>query len=211
MLDFESEVKKLMNFEVANEGLSLNLKHMLGDWEWRRRICAAQAVYYVVHAIYLLGEMSTLVDTSFDDAERESMVRTTSAGGQKRKASMMESIVEKFEKMTAAIKELVDVIRDGNAIAKRHAQIVERHAEVAERRAEVAEHGLSVFEKSRPRHYSEEEVWAAIEEVGVTEEHKFKCYFFLCHEKRHRGTFFGVPPYMRLQVLLKLMADAGIQ
>ena len=167
----------------------------------------------------------------------EASVGTTSARGQKRKASMMESFEERCEEMSAGIKELVNVMRDGNVFAERQAQVAEKHAQlverqtqlaekqaqvnerhvqvaemhvrVAEKQAQIAENGLSILEKSRPRHYSEGEVWAAIEQIGIPEDKKLQCYFFLSNEERHKLNFFGVPPHMRLPTLLRLMADAG--
>ncbi|XP_028757248.1 uncharacterized protein LOC114716406 [Neltuma alba] len=157
-----------------------------------------------------------------DSPSNGTSVGTASVRGQKRKASMIESIEERCEKMTAGIKELVDVMRDGNVVAERqaqlaekqaqlaekHAQVAEWQAQIAEKQAQIAEKGLSILEKSRPRHYSEGEVWTAIEEIGIPEEQKLECYFFLCNEERHKLNCFGVPPHLRLQTLLRLMTDA---
>ncbi|KAK4285694.1 hypothetical protein QN277_002357 [Acacia crassicarpa] len=140
-------------------------------------------------------------------------VGTTSVREQKRKASTIEneSNQDRFEKMTAGIKELVDVIRDGNVVAEKQVQVAEKQAQIAEKQAQIAEKGLSLLENSRPRHYSEGEVWTAIEKFEIPEEKKLKYYFFLCNEERHKLIFFGVSPHMRLQTLLKLMTDARAQ
>ncbi|XP_028757226.1 uncharacterized protein LOC114716391 [Neltuma alba] len=48
MLDFESEVKRFTNFEVATKGpdfkfnFNFNYNHVLQDWEWCRRMCIVQ-------------------------------------------------------------------------------------------------------------------------------------------------------------------------
>ncbi|XP_028758646.1 MDIS1-interacting receptor like kinase 2-like [Neltuma alba] len=60
-------------------------------------------------------------------------VATISTRGQKRKASMDSSIEERCKKITVGIKELVDVIRDGNVVTEKHAQIAKKHVEIAEK------------------------------------------------------------------------------
>ena len=88
-LDFENEIKELTNIVLATQGhhvnfisnLNLNtnynstFNHVLYDWEQHRRMCIVQLVCYLVHAMYLFEEMSTLVERplSFSNVERENI------------------------------------------------------------------------------------------------------------------------------------------
>ena len=141
---------------------------------------------------------------------------TSSSKGSKRKAPMADILQTEVEKMTMGIKELTDVLREGNyyydrsiAVAERQATVAERQATVAERQAEIAQRSLTILQQSRPRIYSEEDVWAELEALNILPEVRMKCYRFLCRDEKAKREFFGVPRSMRFETLYQLMSEAG--
>ena len=73
----------------------------------------------------------------------------------------------------------------------------------------IAEKGLAILEQSRPRYYSENDVWSEIEKLGVMPELRMRCYRFLCRDEKAKREFFGVPFQVRLSTLYELMNEAG--
>ena len=121
---------------------------------------------------------------------------TSSSRGSKRKASMVDLIEKGYEKMNMGINNLTNVMREGIVISNKQ--------------LEIAEKGLTILEKSKPRHYSERYVWKELENIGVIPEIRIKCYRFLCENEKAKNQFFGVPQEMRWELLYQLMSDAGI-
>ena len=128
------------------------------------------------------------------------------------------------------IRELTDVMKDGNyyynrsieiaekqamiakkqaVIGEKNSVIAEKNVMIAEKQAKIVEKGLAILEQSKPRYYSENEVWSELEKLGVMLELRMRCYRFLCREDKAKREFFGIPFEMRLTTLYELMKEAG--
>ena len=121
---------------------------------------------------------------------------TSSSRGSKRKATMIDVVESGYEKMSIGISNLTEVMRDGVAIAGRQ--------------LEIAEKGLSILEKSKPQHYNEADVWQELDNIGVLQQLRVKCYRFLCENEHAKRQFFGVPQEMRWELLYQLMNEARL-
>ncbi|XVF49404.1 hypothetical protein PTKIN_Ptkin04bG0009100 [Pterospermum kingtungense] len=85
---------------------------------------------------------------------------TKSSRGSKRKASMVDMLDRHSNMLQMGMKEVADVMREGN-------MIVEKSIEVARKQTAIAEKSVSILEYSRPHCYHEEEIFYALEEIGV--------------------------------------------
>ncbi|MED6139381.1 hypothetical protein PIB30_083290, partial [Stylosanthes scabra] len=63
------------------------------------------------------------------------------------------------------------------------------------------------MQQSKPRHYTESDVWDMLTSLGVLDPYRMKCYQFLCENNKKKLQIFGMPPENRLQGLLHMMAD----
>ena len=94
-------------------------------------------------------------------------------------------------------------------IGEKNSVIAEKNVMIAEKQAKIVEKGLAILEQSRPRYYSENEVWSELEKLGVVPELRMRCYRFLCREDKAKREFFGVPFELRRTTLYELMKEAG--
>ncbi|KAJ1405388.1 hypothetical protein SESBI_25937 [Sesbania bispinosa] len=170
---------------------------------------------------------SPLTFETFSPSYVQSYQSTGTSGSRssKRKAHMADISDPQYERITMGINVLAEAIREGNCIsdrlhmvaekqiklAERQVDVAERHIAVAEKQIEIAEKGLSIIEQSRPRVYTESDVWKLLTELGVIERYKMRCYRYLCANELKKREIFGVPHEMRLQALIEMMHEAGIQ
>lgn len=101
----------------------------------------------------------------------------TSSKGKKRKATRNFDFEREFASVREAIKEVAAAIREGNAIA----------------------------ERSRPRVYSEQEVFRELVRIGVERQLRFRAYTFLIANAGRVRAFFGCPIEERKEFLLQMM------
>ena len=113
---------------------------------------------------------------------------------------MIDIVEAQYERVAQGIDVLADVIKDGNCVSNKLHEVAERQAEVAERQVAVAERQVTVAEKqlyiaekelivlqqSRPRHYSESDVWSMLTELGVLDPYRMQCYQFLCQNDKKK-------------------------
>lgn len=135
---------------------------------------------------------------------------TSSSRGTKRKRNMIDLMEAQLEKMDLQIMGLTEAMKDGNSISDKLHHVAERQVEVAEKQAEIAEKHLAFIQQTRPRHYSESEVWNMIEELNVPDEYRMACYDHLCDNEQKKRKIFGVPPHMRVQALIQIMKDVDL-
>lgn len=143
---------------------------------------------------------------------------TAAARVTKRKANMMETMEVQYEKVSLGINALAEAVKDGNnrseklhQVVERQVVVAERQVTVAERQVEIAEKELTIIQQSRPRHYCESDVWNVLTELGISDKYKMGCYRYLCANDLKKRELFGVPPEMRFQALIEMMAEAGIK
>ena len=101
----------------------------------------------------------------------------TSSKGKKRKAPRNFDFEREFASVREAIKDVAAAIREGNAIA----------------------------ERSRPRVYSEQEVFKELVSIGVDPLLRFRAYTFLIANAGRVRAFFGCPVDERKEFLLQMM------
>lgn len=101
----------------------------------------------------------------------------TSSKGKKRKASRNFDFEREFASVREAIKDVAAAIREGNAIA----------------------------ERSRPRVYSEHEVFKELISIGIDLQLRFRAYTFLIANAGRVRAFFGCPVEERKEFLLQMM------
>lgn len=135
---------------------------------------------------------------------------TSASRGTKRKRNVVDLMESQFERMDQQIMGLTEAMKDGNSISAKLQQVAERQTEVAEKHVEIAEKHLTLMQQTRPRHYSEAEVWNMLEELNVPDEYRLSCYDYLCDHEQKKRKVFGVPPHMRVQALVQVMKDAGL-
>ncbi|XLS85014.1 hypothetical protein HN51_035180, partial [Arachis hypogaea] len=149
---------------------------------------------------------------------------TSTSRGTKRKSPMNEFLEAQYEKV-AAVKEgtylsskLHDVAQRQVESAERQASVAERQVSVAEkqvslieRQVAIAEKGLAIMQQSRPRLYSESDVWDMLTELGLIGSARMQCYQFLCENEQKKRQIFGIPPEMRLDTLFHFMTAAGVR
>ncbi|KAJ8625692.1 hypothetical protein MRB53_034222 [Persea americana] len=114
-----------------------------------------------------------------------------SSKGKKRKASMIEAMEKQFGYVTESMNKVASVLQEGNAIMKESNMIAER--------------AVDVVEKGRPRFYNEEEIYSAVHELGLHRNMQLDAYLFLINNTTAARSFFGTPPAMRAEVLMKMM------
>ncbi|KAK2453910.1 hypothetical protein QL285_001531 [Trifolium repens] len=137
--------------------------------------------------------------------------------GTKRKRNVVELAEDQYERMNESIMTIAEALKEGNSISKELHQVAERQYIVAERQVaviekqvEIAEKQLTIMQQTRPRHYSESDVWDLLEELRVTDPFRMQVYDHLCDNEHKKRKLFGVPPHMRGEALLRMMTDAGI-
>ncbi|KAG5030116.1 hypothetical protein JHK87_013630 [Glycine soja] len=136
--------------------------------------------------------------------------------GTKRKRNVVELVEDQYERMNESIMTIAEALKEGNSVSKELHQVAERQVEVAERQVaviekqvEIAEKQVTVIQQTRPRHYSESDVWDLLEELRVTDPFRMKVYNHLCDNEHKKRKLFGVPPHMRGEALIQMMTDAG--
>ncbi|WJX10733.1 hypothetical protein P8452_01419 [Trifolium repens] len=136
--------------------------------------------------------------------------------GTKRKRNVVELAEDQYERMNESIMTIAEALKEGNSISKELHQVAERQYIVAERQVaviekqvEIAEKQLTIMQQTRPRHYSESDVWDLLEELRVTDPFRMQVYDHLCDNEHKKRKLFGVPPHMRGEALLRMMTDAG--
>ncbi|XXG89174.1 hypothetical protein AAC387_Pa12g1243 [Persea americana] len=107
------------------------------------------------------------------------------------KASMIKVMEKQFEYVTESMNKVASVLQEGNAIKKDNNMIEER--------------AVDVVEKGRPWFYNEEEIYSAIHELGLHRNMQLDAYLFLINNNTAARSFFGTPPAMHAEVLMKMM------
>jgi proline dehydrogenase len=130
---------------------------------------------------------------------------------------VVELAEDQYERMNESIMTIAEALKEGNSVSKELHQVAERQVEVAERQVaviekqvEIAEKQLTIMQQTRPRHYSESDVWDLLEELRVTDPFRMQVYDHLCDNEHKKRKLFGVPPHMRGEALIRMMTDAGI-
>jgi len=142
---------------------------------------------------------------------------THTSKGKKRKRTMAELVEDQYEHMNEGIMTIAEALKEGNAVSKEIHQVAERQVEIAERQVaviekqvEIAEKQLTVMQQTRPRHYSESDVWELLDELRVFDDYRMKFYDYLCDNEHKKRKIFGVPRHIRAEALFKMMNDAGL-
>ncbi|CAJ2654730.1 unnamed protein product [Trifolium pratense] len=153
---------------------------------------------------------------AFSQGQSNQSNGTTANRGAKRKAHVVEPVESQYEKVSVGIDALAEAVKDGNnrseklyQVVERQVVVAERQVSVAERQVDIAEKELTIIQQSRPRHYSESDVWNVLTDLGINNNCKMDCYRFFCANEQKKRELFGVPPEMRLQVLIDMMAEAN--
>ncbi|QHO54299.1 uncharacterized protein [Arachis hypogaea] len=157
---------------------------------------------------------------------------TSASRGTKRKSPMNDFLEAQYEKLALGITTMTDAVKEGtylssklHDVAQRQVESAERQASVAERQVSVAEKqvslierqvaiaekGLAIMQQSRPRLYSESDVWDMLSELGLIGSARMQCYQFLCENEQKKRQIFGIPPEMRLDALFHFMTAAGVR
>ncbi|XP_057450456.1 uncharacterized protein LOC130742373 isoform X1 [Lotus japonicus] len=166
------------------------------------------------------GQFSPPNVDSFSPAQAPSHQSTGTSGsrGTKRKTSMVDSFDSQVEKMTSALGLVADALNSGNCIsnklhdvAERQVGVVERQVGAIEERNEIYKDQLIVFKHSKPRIYTESDVWNMLTELNVTDPLRMQCYEFLCTNDQNKRLLFGVPSQMPLQTLFQMMNEGGFR
>ncbi|KAL4317121.1 hypothetical protein AHAS_Ahas15G0353400 [Arachis hypogaea] len=127
----------------------------------------------------------------------------TSSRGTKRKTTMSDKLESEMERMSQVIQALIEMMKDGNYFyersiniaekqvltAEEQVQVAKEQVQIAKQQVQIAERGLVILEQSRPRIYSENDVWTELENLGVMPELRMRCYRFLCREDRAERIF----------------------
>ncbi|RYR11834.1 hypothetical protein Ahy_B04g069343 [Arachis hypogaea] len=122
---------------------------------------------------------------------------TSTLRGTKRKSPMNDFLEAQYEKVALEITTMADAVKEGtylssklHDVAQRQVESAERQASVAERQVSVAEKqvslierqvaiaekGLAIMQQSRPRLYSESDVWDMLTELGLIGSARMQCY-----------------------------------
>ncbi|XVF38154.1 hypothetical protein REPUB_Repub20aG0075300 [Reevesia pubescens] len=134
------------------------------NWDRRRRMAVVQVLCYVIYAIYVYHVYySRLKD-----------VPGKSSKGKKRKGNMWE---REFKKIRDSISNVVEAIREGNAVMERGQAYV----------------------------YSEEEVFEELVNIGVEKHLIYSAYRFLIEDPARARAFFGFPAEERKDYLIQMM------
>nr|XP_025645771.1 uncharacterized protein LOC112741133 isoform X1 [Arachis hypogaea] len=157
---------------------------------------------------------------------------TSTLRGTKRKSPMNDFLEAQYEKVALEITTMADAVKEGtylssklHDVAQRQVESAERQASVAERQVSVAEKqvslierqvaiaekGLAIMQQSRPRLYSESDVWDMLTELGLIGSARMQCYQFLCENEQKKRQIFWIPPEMRLDALFHFMTAAGVR
>ncbi|KAI9180607.1 hypothetical protein LWI28_006482 [Acer negundo] len=90
----------------------------------------------------------------------------------KRKASMVYAFERQVEMIQVGMNNVADAIREGNVIA---------------------EIGIAVIEKTRPRIYEEQDIYAELLKIGVPDNVQLEAFLFLVKSPLKTRAFFAVP------------------
>ena len=134
------------------------------NWDRRRRMAVAQVLCYVVYAIYVYHVYYS----------RHNDVPEKPLKGKKLKVNMWE---REFKKVRDAIKDVVEAIREGNA----------------------------VMERGQSHVYSEEEVFEELVKIGIEKHLIYSAYSFLVEDPARVRVFFGFPVEERKDFLIQMM------
>ncbi|KAJ1429105.1 Myb/SANT-like domain [Sesbania bispinosa] len=149
---------------------------------------------------------------------------TSASRGTKRKAPMIDLVETQMEKMIAGIGLVAEALSKGNDISEKLQNVAERQASINERQLTMAERQVVAIEKrnelyhdqltvlrhSRPRIYTEADVWGLLTEINVMEPYRMQCYEYLCSNEQKKRLLFGVPPHLRMQTLFQMMSEANL-
>ena len=111
--------------------------------------------------------------------------------------------------LNSGIKEVADVMREGNIIAEKSIEIAGKSIEVAEKQLALTEKSVSILEHSRPHCYREDEIYAELESIGVHGNLQLNAYLFLTKHPDKARAFFGFPRARRLEILVQLMNEGN--
>ncbi|RYQ88884.1 hypothetical protein Ahy_B09g095814 isoform B [Arachis hypogaea] len=157
---------------------------------------------------------------------------TSTSRETKRKSPINDFLEAQYEKVALEITTMADAVKEGtylssklHDVAQRQVESAERQASMAERQVSVAEKqvslierqvaiaekGLAIMQQSRPRLYSESDVWDMLTELGLIGSARMQCYQFLCENEQKKCQIFGIPPEMRLDALFHFMTAAGVR
>ncbi|GAU39974.1 hypothetical protein TSUD_61640 [Trifolium subterraneum] len=125
---------------------------------------------------------------AFSPSQSNQSNGTTATRGAKRKAHVVEATESQYEKVSVGIDALAEVVND-----ERQVIVAERQVTVAERQVDIPEKELTIIQQSRPRHYSESDVWNVLTDLGINNNCKMDCYRFLCANDLKKRELFGVP------------------
>ncbi|QHO13628.1 uncharacterized protein DS421_15g517110 [Arachis hypogaea] len=104
----------------------------------------------------------------------------TSSRGTKRKTTMSDKLESEMERMSQVIQALIEMMKDGNYFyersiniaekqvltAEEQVQVAKEQVQIAKQQVQIAERGLVILEQSRPRIYSENDVWTELENLA---------------------------------------------
>ncbi|KAJ1442752.1 Myb/SANT-like domain [Sesbania bispinosa] len=99
---------------------------------------------------------------------------TPSSRGTKRKAPMVDLLEAQMERLSSGLGLVADALNTGNAISEKLHDVAERQVSVVERQAAAVEKRNDIIERTRPRIYSESDVWDMLTEINVMEQYRFK-------------------------------------
>ncbi|RYR48222.1 hypothetical protein Ahy_A07g034230 [Arachis hypogaea] len=106
---------------------------------------------------------------------------TSTSRGTKRKAPMNNFLEAQCEKVALKITTMADTVKEGNNLSSKLHDMAEKQASIAEW-------------QSRPRLYSESDVWDLLTELGLIGSYRMQCYQFLCENEQKKHQIFGIPP-----------------
>ncbi|XP_020965797.1 uncharacterized protein LOC107613351 isoform X1 [Arachis ipaensis] len=157
---------------------------------------------------------------------------TSTSRGTKRKSPMNDFLEAQYEKVALEITTMADAVKEGTylstklhdvaqrqvesaerqaSVAERQVSVVEKQVSLIERQVAIAEKGLAIMQQSRPRLYSESDVWDMLTDLGLIGSAWMQCYQFLCENEQKKRQIFGIPPEMRLDALFHFMTAAGVR
>ncbi|XLS46097.1 hypothetical protein HN51_002962, partial [Arachis hypogaea] len=157
---------------------------------------------------------------------------TSTSRGTKRKSPMNDFLEAQYEKVALKITTMADAVKEGTylssklhdvaqrqvesaerqaSVAERQVSIAEKQVSLIERQVAIAEKGLAIMQQSRPRLYSESDVWDMLTDLGLIGSARMQCYQFLCENEQKKRQIFRIPPKMRLDALFHFMTAAGVR
>lgn len=142
-------------------------------------------------------------DSSPENGQPSQTTGICTTKGTKRKRNMAELVEAQYGRMNAGIMSLVEALKEGNSLTDKLHQVAERQVEIAEKQ-------LTLMQQTRPRHYSESDVWGLLEDLNVPDQIRMRCYDYLCDNEHKKRKLFGVPPNLRARALVQIMTDAGM-